>query len=148
MHWQCSVPEEFKKKNLPTKSRKNYPQKLLRKTQIHFFSLLPWAAQTKEFMFQIVADRPNIYRTGARTTDAQRGNRLHCMAVVRELGYVLCTKLTCIKYDNFMGSSTLRSWFTELSCVQVLWWKRTDPSCHFLDASPANNKKQGRRNLG
>ena len=49
------------------KAHKNHPQKLLRKTQIHFFSLLPWAAQmaqTEEFMFQIVAYRPTVYRTG------------------------------------------------------------------------------------
>ena len=47
---------------LPTKSWKNYPQKLLRKTQIH------WAAQTaqtEEFMFQNVAYRTTVYRTGA-----------------------------------------------------------------------------------
>ena len=45
----------------------NHPQKLLRKTQIHFFSLLPWAqwaAQTEEFMFQNVAYRPTVYKTG------------------------------------------------------------------------------------
>ena len=33
-----------------------------------FFSLLPWAAQmaqTEEFMFQIVAYRPTVYRTGS-----------------------------------------------------------------------------------
>ena len=33
-----------------------------------FFSLLPWAAQTaqtEEFMFQNVAYRPTVYRTGA-----------------------------------------------------------------------------------
>ena len=47
---------------LPTKSWKNHPQKLLRKTQIQ-----PWAAQTaqtEEFMFQNVAYRPTVYRTG------------------------------------------------------------------------------------
>ena len=52
---------------LSTKSWKNHPQKLLRKTQIHFFSLTAWAAQTaqtEEFMFQIVAYRPTVYRTG------------------------------------------------------------------------------------
>ena len=55
---------------LPTKSRKKHPQKLLRKPQIHFFSLLSWAAQTtqtaqtQEFMFQNVAYRPTVYRTG------------------------------------------------------------------------------------
>ena len=57
----------FTKKILHPKSWKNHPQKLLRKTQIHFFSLLPWAAQTaqtEEFMFQIVAYRPTVYRTG------------------------------------------------------------------------------------
>ena len=34
------------------------------KTQIHFFSLLPWAAKaakTEEFMFQNVAYRPTVY---------------------------------------------------------------------------------------
>jgi hypothetical protein len=42
---------------LPKKSLKNHPQKLLRKTQIHFFSLTAWAAQTEteELMFQNVA---------------------------------------------------------------------------------------------
>ena len=48
----------------PTKSWKNHPQKLLRKNQIHLFSLLPWAAQTEEFMFQNVAYRPTVYKTG------------------------------------------------------------------------------------
>ena len=46
-----------------------HPEKLLRKPQIHFFSLLPWAAQTaqtEEFMFQIVAYRPTVYRTGVK----------------------------------------------------------------------------------
>ena len=40
---------------------------MLRKTQIHFFPLLPWAAQmaqTEEFMFQNAAYRPTVYRTG------------------------------------------------------------------------------------
>ena len=53
---------------LTTKSWKNHPQKLLRKTQIHFFSLTASTAQmaqTEEFMFQNVAYRPTVYRTGA-----------------------------------------------------------------------------------
>ena len=33
---------------LPTKSWKNHPQKLLRVTQIHFFFLTAWAAQTAQ----------------------------------------------------------------------------------------------------
>ena len=40
---------------------------MLRKTQIHFFFLTARAAQTaqtEEFMFQIVAYRPTVYRTG------------------------------------------------------------------------------------
>ena len=52
---------------LPTKSWKNHPQKLLRKTQIHFFFLTASSAQmaqTEEFMFQNVAFRPTVYRTG------------------------------------------------------------------------------------
>ena len=40
---------------------------LLRKTQIHFFFLTASSAQmaqTEEFMFQNVAYRPTVYRTG------------------------------------------------------------------------------------
>ena len=61
---------------LPTKSWTKHPQKLLWKTQIHFFFLLPWAvktAQTEEFMFQNVAYRPTVYRTGV-TPIAKRHN--------------------------------------------------------------------------
>ena len=52
---------------MPTKSWKNHPKKLLRKTQIHFFFLTVWAAkttQTEEFMLQNVISRPTVYRTG------------------------------------------------------------------------------------
>ena len=54
----------------PQKVEKNHPQKLLRKTQIHFFFLTASSAQmaqTKEFMFQNVAYRPTVYRTGVIT---------------------------------------------------------------------------------
>ena len=37
---------------------------MLRKTQIHFFFLAAQTAQTEEFMFQNVAYRPTVYRTG------------------------------------------------------------------------------------
>ena len=53
------------------KSWKNHLRKLIRKTQIHFFSLLTWAAQTtqtEEFMVQIVAYKPTVYRTGVQTS--------------------------------------------------------------------------------
>jgi hypothetical protein len=49
------------------KKLKSNPQKLLRKTQIHFFPYcpeLPKTAQTEEFRFQNVAYRPTVYRTG------------------------------------------------------------------------------------
>ena len=52
---------------LPTKSWKQHPQKLPRKTQIHFFFHTAWAAQTaqtEEFILQNVAYRPSVYRTG------------------------------------------------------------------------------------
>jgi hypothetical protein len=52
---------------LPAKSWKNHPQKLLRNTQIHFFFLTAssaQAAQTEECMFQNVAYRLTVYRTG------------------------------------------------------------------------------------
>ena len=55
---------------LPTKSWKNHPQKLLRKTQIHFFFLTASSAQmaqTEEVMFQNVVYRPTVYRTGLET---------------------------------------------------------------------------------
>ena len=45
---------------------KTHPQKLLRNTQF-FSSLLPRTAQTvqtEEFMFQNVAYRPTVYKTG------------------------------------------------------------------------------------
>jgi hypothetical protein len=54
---------------LPSKSWKNHPQKLLRKTQIHFFPLTASTAQmaqTEEFMFQNVAYIPTVYRTGTK----------------------------------------------------------------------------------
>ena len=44
------------------------PLKVAQKYVLNFFSsLLPWAAQTaqtEEFMFQNVAYRPTVYRTG------------------------------------------------------------------------------------
>ena len=49
------------------KVEKKHPQNCLRNTEIDFFSLLLWAAQTaqtEEFMFQNVAYRPAVYRTG------------------------------------------------------------------------------------
>jgi hypothetical protein len=49
------------------KKLKKKPQKLLRKTQIHYFFLTASTAQmaqTEEFMFQNVAYRPTVYRTG------------------------------------------------------------------------------------
>ena len=54
----------------PTKSWKNQPQKLVRKTQIHFFRLTASTAQmaqTEEFIFHNVAYRPIVYRTGIIT---------------------------------------------------------------------------------
>ena len=59
--------QKILKSFLPTKSWKNHPQKLLRKTHIRLFFLTAWAAQTvqiEEFMFQNVAYRPTVYRTG------------------------------------------------------------------------------------
>ena len=51
------------KKNFAHKKLKNHPQKLLRKAQIHFFSLLP----RREFMFKNVAYRPTVNGTGVWT---------------------------------------------------------------------------------
>ena len=59
----------FKPHVLTSQSWKNHPQKLLRKPQIHFFSLTALTAQTtqtEEFMFQNVAYRPTVHRTGAK----------------------------------------------------------------------------------
>ena len=50
----------------PQKIEKKHPQKLLRKTQIHFFFLTvstAQMAQTEEFMFQNMAYRPTVYKT-------------------------------------------------------------------------------------
>ena len=44
----------------PQKVEKNHPQKLLRKSQITFLALLPWAAQTA----QNVDHKPTVFETG------------------------------------------------------------------------------------
>ena len=59
-----------KKKFCPQKVEKTTLKSCSEKLKSTFFSLLPWAAQTaqtEEFMFQIVAYRPTVYRTGATT---------------------------------------------------------------------------------
>ena len=52
------------------KKLKKPPSKVAQKNSNPlFFSLLPWAAQTaqtEEFMFQNVAYRPTVYRTGCK----------------------------------------------------------------------------------
>ena len=62
--------KNFQKKFLPSKSWKNHPQKLLRIPQIYFFlltALTAQTAQTEELMFQNVAYRPTVYRTGVNS---------------------------------------------------------------------------------
>ena len=52
---------------MPSKSWKKPPSKVAQKNSNPLFFLLPWAAQmaqTEEFMFQNVAYRPTVYRTG------------------------------------------------------------------------------------
>ena len=54
---------------LPTKVEKTTLKTCSEKLKSNF-SLLPWAAQTaqkEEFMFQIVAYRPTVYRTGLKS---------------------------------------------------------------------------------
>ena len=51
----------------PQKVEKTTLKSCSEKLKPTFFSLLPWAAQTaqtEEFVFQIVAYRPTVYRTG------------------------------------------------------------------------------------
>ena len=58
----------FSKKNFAHKKLKKPPSKVTQKYITFFSSLLPWAAQTaqtEEFMYQNVAYRPTVYRTGA-----------------------------------------------------------------------------------
>ena len=58
----------FKKKKFAHKKLKKPNLKSCsEKLKSTFFSLLPWAAQTEEFMFQIAANRPTVCRTGALT---------------------------------------------------------------------------------
>ena len=52
---------------LPSNSWKKHPQKLHRKTQIHFFFLTASSAQTEEFMFQNVAYWSTVYRHPIKT---------------------------------------------------------------------------------
>ena len=49
---------------LPTKSLKNHPQKLLNSTFFFLTAGTAQIAQTEEFMFQNLAYRPTVYRTG------------------------------------------------------------------------------------
>ena len=61
--------------------------RLLRKTQIHFFFLTAWAAQMakkEEFMFQNLAYRPTVYRTGVFR------NNLISEFVARKLSIGIC----------------------------------------------------------
>jgi hypothetical protein len=112
--------KEFKKKILPQKSWKNHPQKLLRKTQIHFFS--PTAstaqmAQTEEFMFQNVAYRPTVYRTGHIPIELHNHKKtsvvyfypsqtfkVHLMKTIYFVVWVIC-KVPCL-FDHYPKSSS------------------------------------------
>ena len=90
----------FFKKNiffLQTKSWKNHPQKLLRRTKIHFFfSLLPtqpkWPNE-KNSCSKMCPYRPTVYRTGKGT--------LKCNFIIEfSLNlYALCT-LEELQYKN------------------------------------------------
>ena len=60
---------------LPTKSWKKTLKSCTEKLKSTFFCLTAWAAktaQTEEFMFQNVAYRPTVYRTGAKLSCGAR----------------------------------------------------------------------------
>ena len=56
--------KKFQTVFLRTKSLKKLASKVAQKNTNPFFFLTAWAAQTAEFMFQNVAYRPTVYRTG------------------------------------------------------------------------------------
>ena len=67
------------------------PQKLLSKTQIHFFFLTASSAQmaqTEEFMFQNVAFGPTVYNTGHHATHIFNSGTYFVNAVY----YAFCVK--------------------------------------------------------
>ena len=102
---------------LPTKSWKNHPQKLLRKTQIHFFPLLPWAAQTaqtEKFMFQNVAYRPAVYRTGL-TSKNRMMIRVH---VIHKLVYLSNYSFLCIL--TFLHTHSILYAWSKISLTWIL----------------------------
>ena len=93
-----SADAKIFQKNNNTKSWKKHPQKLLRKTQIHFFFLTAWAAQTaqtEEFMFQNMAYRPTVYRTGAAASLAVIGFVRH-MVFFASLEISTCVSIGAI----------------------------------------------------
>ena len=72
---------------------------MLRKTQISFFFLTAWAAetvQTEEFIFQNVAYRPTVYKTGGQSNKCQ--NKM-------DIGHGVSIKVVYEKYFY-----EIRSW--------------------------------------
>ena len=87
--------------------KKKHPQNLLRKTQIHFF---PYCLMA-QFMFQNVAYRPTVYRTGYVTfTVIVKKNCLISMYLIRlksrekvhVLANVLSNMLEVFKLEIFL----------------------------------------------
>ena len=112
---------------LPTKCWKNHPQKLLRKTQIHFFFLTASTAkmaQTEEFMFQNVAYRPTVNWTGGILLT----NKLLCRWISLKITLishdVWCTSL-CLIILNWQGKKSLHNLISKIKFLlhtfRVLW---------------------------
>ena len=77
---------------LPTKSWKNYPQKLLRTPQIHFFFLTAQTAQTEEFRFQNVAYWLTVYRTGVSTMFRKWLNQAIASIIMQDYDFLLIAR--------------------------------------------------------
>ena len=112
---------------MTTKSWKNHPQKLLRKIQILFFFLTAWAAktaQTEEFIFQNVAYRPTVYRTGIWVNSKSQKSTFQKWKLPLIKRYML-------KCNN------------QTMYLKVTQLKTSQPSWHYSVRSPAHYESCG-----
>ena len=117
-----NVFKKRKKNFLPTKSWKKQPQKLLRKTQIHFFSLMPWAAQTAqtvEFVYQNLAYRLTVYRTGLYTVQLLPFSQIikrtgfplqFCTVIQHKKAFVISAMQSLLQFHCCLKYNTLVKW--------------------------------------
>ena len=113
-----TVATIFKKKFCPQKVEKNTLKSCSEKLKSTFW----WAAQmaqTEEFMFQNVAYRPTVYRTGALDVHAAAAWSLTCLTLMH-----LDTMMRKLQATYLKTAKTLRQITLVDTCVSylaILW---------------------------